>query len=326
MTKTKKILFSILGIIIALPVLLVIGIVSFLPSIKLQKDLTIESTPERIERGKYLANHVTVCVDCHSTRDWTKFSGPIVPGTEGKGGELFDQKYGFPGSFYSANITQFNLKNWTDAEIYRAVTSGVGKDNHAFFPIMPFMNYGKMDREDVFSIIAYIKTLKPIENKTPASKPDFPMNIIIRTLPVEAGHQKIPNKSDTLAYGKYLVTASACFDCHTNVNEKAEPLPGMDYAGGREFPIQNGILRSSNITFDKDTGIGGWTKEDFLKKFKSYDPAIHPLAEVSSDTYNSIMPWSMYAGMTEEDLSSVYEFIKTIKPVTNKVEKFTKHK
>ena len=49
----------------------------------------MEVTKERIERGKYLANKVMVCVDCHSKRDWSKYSGPIVPGTEGMGGEVF---------------------------------------------------------------------------------------------------------------------------------------------------------------------------------------------------------------------------------------------
>ena len=52
------------------------------------KQITV---PKKIERGRYLANHATVCVDCHSTRDWSRFSGPIVEGTEGKGGEIFDQ-------------------------------------------------------------------------------------------------------------------------------------------------------------------------------------------------------------------------------------------
>ena len=81
----KKIIKIALLVIVSIPLLVVGGIVIFLPNIKLQKELFVEVTPERIARGTYLANHVTVCVDCHSTRDWTKYSGPITPGTEGKG-------------------------------------------------------------------------------------------------------------------------------------------------------------------------------------------------------------------------------------------------
>jgi hypothetical protein len=51
--------------------LLCIGYIYFiLPRIPIP-DLKVEITPERIARGKYLANHVTVCVDCHSTRVWS---------------------------------------------------------------------------------------------------------------------------------------------------------------------------------------------------------------------------------------------------------------
>ena len=49
-----------------------------------------DSLKKVIARGDYLANHVAPCMDCHSKRDFTKFSGPIVPGTEGMGGEEFE--------------------------------------------------------------------------------------------------------------------------------------------------------------------------------------------------------------------------------------------
>lgn len=322
----KKIIKIVFVVIVSIPLLVVGGIVIFLPNVKLQKDLFIEVTPERIARGSYLANHVTVCVDCHSTRDWTKYSGPITPGTEGKGGEVFDQKFGFPGAFYAANITQYNLKTWSDAELFRAITSGVGRDNHPFFPVMPFKNYGRLDKEDILSIIAYVKTMPPIESKIPAGKPDFPMGIIMKTFPVEANLRKKPDSSNTVAYGKYLVTAAACFDCHTDVDDKANPLPGMDYAGGRTFPMPFGILKSTNITFDETTGIGKWTKEEFINRFKSNDPNVKPPASVKANEFNTIMPWTMYAGMTEEDMGAIYEFLKTVKPVVNQVVRFSANK
>jgi len=51
---------------------------------------------------------------------------------------------------------------------------------------MPYPNYGRMDKEDIYSMIAYIRSLAPIENEVPESKPDFPMNFIINTIPVKA--------------------------------------------------------------------------------------------------------------------------------------------
>ncbi|MBL0306430.1 MAG: hypothetical protein IPQ25_10445 [Chitinophagaceae bacterium] len=43
-----------------------------------------------MNRGDYLANHVAACIHCHSKRDFSKYSGPVIPGTEGSGGDVFD--------------------------------------------------------------------------------------------------------------------------------------------------------------------------------------------------------------------------------------------
>src|SRR5687768_8942224 len=104
----KKV-FRILGIILIVLIVFIAGAIIYiktaLPDVGDAPDLQVQRTPERIERGKYLANAVAVCMDCHSTRDWSKFSGPIKPGTFGQGGERFDHSMGFPGIYYSKNIT-----------------------------------------------------------------------------------------------------------------------------------------------------------------------------------------------------------------------------
>ncbi|HPW86812.1 MAG TPA: cytochrome C, partial [Chitinophagales bacterium] len=85
-----------------------------LPNVGAPEDIKITATPEMIARGKYLANHVAVCIDCHSTRDWSRFSGPPLSGTEGKGGDIFSRDFGFPGNFYAKNITPAGIGHWTD--------------------------------------------------------------------------------------------------------------------------------------------------------------------------------------------------------------------
>ena len=76
----------------------------------------------------------------------------------------------------SPNITPFRLKDWTDAEIYRAITSGVSKDGHPLFPIMPYPAYGTLDSEDIYSVIAYIRSIPSIDYAPSRSNPSFPMN------------------------------------------------------------------------------------------------------------------------------------------------------
>ncbi len=292
-----------------------------LPNVGDAPELKVDLTPQRIERGKYLANNVTVCIDCHSTRDWSKFSGPIASNGIGIGGEKFGKDAGLPGTIYSTNITPYNLHSWSDGEIFRAITIGVKKDGSAIFPIMPYSTYGKMDKEDIYSIIAYLRTLPSQQSSTPERELDFPVNFIVNTIPDKAHPQVIPDTSKQLEYGAYMVNASACIHCHTNVNDKGEPLEGVDFAGGREFKLPNGSVFTANITPDKETGIGNWTKAQFVTRFKAFADA-HTMQPVKGQEFQTIMPWTMYGGMKVQDLESIYTYLNSLKPIKNRVIKF----
>jgi mono/diheme cytochrome c family protein len=286
-------------------------------------EIKVELTPVRIERGKYLANHVCVCIDCHSKRDWTLFSGPPFEGTEGRGGIKFDHKLGFPGTYYAKNITPAALKDWTDGEIYRAITAGVDKKGKAISPIMPYSHYAQMDPEDVLAIIAYLRTLKPLSSTVPVSVPDFPVNLILNLLPQKANPVKAPDPKDRLAYGKYLATIGACADCHSQY-DRYKMVAGTEYGGGREFPFPGlGIIRATNISPDKETGIGTWDKEQFVSLFKIRSDSSVLNNMLSVGQFNSIMPWYMYGKMTKEDLESIFLYLQSIKPIRNEVVKFT---
>ena len=91
--------------VVLLIVVAVVGLLCFvsfvLSDVGDPESLTIELTAQKIERGKYLTNSVNVCMDCHSKRDWTKLGEPMVEGTFGQGGAEFNQKFGFPGRFFS---------------------------------------------------------------------------------------------------------------------------------------------------------------------------------------------------------------------------------
>src|SRR6478609_5270943 len=234
MKKALKILVIVFGILL----LAIAGIASYvkyaLPKADPAPELKVESTPERIERGNYLANHVLICMDCHSTRNYNEFTAPLVPGTLGKGGERFDASMGFPGTYFSANITPAGIGDWTDGEIFRAITTGVRRTGKPIFPVMPYSNYGKLDKEDIESVIAYLRSLPAIENKVPDPISNFPMNFIINTIPKKAELAKRPDPSNELAYGKYLITAASCGVCHTPF-EKGQSVLEFAYSGGREF-------------------------------------------------------------------------------------------
>ncbi len=245
MKKVLKILVWLFVISFVCVVGAVVYVTKFLPNVPVQTDLRVEVTPERVARGAYLANNVCVCMDCHSTRDWTVYSAPLKAGTLGVGGEKFDQTMGFPGSFIAPNITPHGLKGWSDGELYRAITSGVSRDGHPLFPIMPYPSYGKMTTEDVHSIIAYLRSLPPVESSPAPSKADPPVNVIMHLMPQPAQPPAAaPAKTDTVAYGGYLANAAGCTECHTKM-EKGKAV-GQPYAGGFEFAMPGGVARSAS--------------------------------------------------------------------------------
>ncbi len=69
---------------------------------------------------------MAACFDCHSNRDFKHFAGPVVPGTEGIGGALIDNKLTpmIPGALFPKNITPDSatgIGSWTDEELFRAI-------------------------------------------------------------------------------------------------------------------------------------------------------------------------------------------------------------
>ena len=317
---------KILGYLILTVIVLIAGLIGYvktaLPKISKAPAMTVDLSADKVERGRYLANNVAVCMDCHSTRDWNKFGGPLKEGTLGRGGEKFDQQYGFPGVYYSRNITPAGLSRYTDGELYRVITTGVNREGKAMFPVMPYPYYGKMDPEDVKCIIAYLRTLTSVTNDVPASVSDFPMNIIINLIPKEATPEKRPDTTDHIAYGAYLTNMSACRECHTK-EKQGQIIQELAFSGGRAFKLPTGgTVVSSNITPDKATGIGNWTEEMFVNRFKAYaDSSYHP-QEIHQGQFNSIMPWNMYCQMTRSDLGAIYAYLRSLPAKQNEVVKF----
>jgi mono/diheme cytochrome c family protein len=321
MKKIMKFLLYAL-VAVALVVAIAVAYLMFgLPNAGKTPELEVNITPAKVERGKYLAYHVMMCADCHSERDFSLFSGPPHSGTEFAGGDVFDHAMGFPGRFISSNITPFGIGEWTDGELFHLITTGVKRDGNPIFPVMPYHKFGQMDREDIEAVIAYLRTLEPVETSHATSKPDFPVNLIMRTMPKKPEFTTKPPKSDIVAYGKYMVNAAACFDCHTNFSKGK--FVGPKGGGGREFQFPDGsIVRAPNLT-PHQTGIKHFTEESFVQRFKMYRDSGFVLPKVKPGEFQTLMPWYMYSGMKEEDLIAIYAYLQTLEPHDNMVERYT---
>jgi len=323
MKNSQKLTLYSVAVIILLIVIVISYITLALPNVGEPENIKVELSPTRVARGEYLVNHVALCVDCHSKRDWSKFAAPMLSGGIGGGGEIFDSKVGFPGEVHVPNITPYNLKSWSDGELFRAITTGERKDGSAIFPLMPWPYYAKMSREDVYAIIAYIRTLQPVASSYPPSKLNFPLNILVHTMPQKASLGALPPLTDTVKYGEYVCTMAGCVECHS-ISSSGKIKAGMEFAGGHEYLINGIVLKSANITPDKATGIGNMKEADFVDMFKSFKyPA--KADSVQFGSFQTIMPWYDYAGMSDLDLKAIYKYLKTVKPVKNKVVTFLQY-
>lgn len=308
-----------LGLLIAAGGALAFFILSY-PRVGPAPDILIAATPQRIERGRYLVNDVVACLYCHSTRNWDEFAAPIVAGTEGQGGERFGPELGFPTTFYAPNITPAALGEWTDGEILLVITSGVTRQRAALFTVMPYPSYNALSKDDAEAIVAYLRTLRPIRGAAPRPRLGFPLNLTVRTLPQPWVAQPTP---DAGAGGEYLLTIAACGRCHTPT-DRGEPIAGMAYAGGTAFPLPHGgVVRSSNITPDPDTGIGSWDADFFVRRFRQAIPGDRRRVPVAAGEFNTVMPWTAYAGMTDVDLRAIYAYLRVLRPVRNSVNSFS---
>lgn len=324
-----KTVFRVLGIVVLVVVALAAVGVSYLslrkPAQRAASSETIERTPERIARGKYLVRHVTACLDCHSERT-TAYGLPFKYESEGARGFVWDKQIGFPGVLAASNLTPdpTGLGDWTDGEILRAVREGVDREGNALFPIMPYSHLRSLSDEDAKSIVAYLRTLKPVRYERPKKDLDVPLNFVEKFIPqpLEAAPVAAPDRKDTLAYGKYLVTIGSCIECHTPRDDKEQPIPGMELSGGWEMHTPDFRVVTSNITPHPDNWMGQATKEEFIGRFRAFanfDVATAPAAPKGK---NTIMPWISFSGMTDEDLGAIYDYLKSVKPIARKVDPF----
>jgi hypothetical protein len=309
----KILLYLALFLLVAVSAALVVLFTRF-PAVEDAPQLSVAGTPEQVERGRYLAHHVTVCIDCHSPRDWSRFSAPPAPDRLGQGGEGLNRDVGFPGEIHPPNIT--TLGEWTDGEIVRAMTSGLSRDGRPLFPFMPYGIYAALSQQDAEALVAYLRTLPAAPTEPMPTELDFPLNLIVRTMPKQATLQASTPQPGESGYGRYLTTIAGCQFCHS---PQGEPDGELACAGGHEFALASGKVVSPNITPHEVTGIGGWTKEAFVARFRAFANGAPPTGPQDP---NTVMPWTMYAGMTDEDLGAIYDYLRTVAPVDRAIEKW----
>jgi len=91
--------------------------------------------------------------------------------------------------------------------------------------------------------------------------------------------------------------------------------------GGRQFATPQFSVVSANITPDDETGIGKWDYPRFSQRFRNYrDYVEHGSPKVGADKF-TVMPWLNLSQVAEEDMQAIFEFLRSVPAVDQKIEK-----
>jgi hypothetical protein len=271
-----------------------------------------EATPQRVERGRYIATSLSGCMFCHSVADWHAHGAPLIPGTEGAGEvEPFAD---LPGRIVAPNLTpdlQTGAGSWTDDQLARAIREGIGHDGRTLFPMMPYRNFRRMSDEDLASVVVFLRSLPAVHNELPPTQVIFPVNYLIRSAPEPIGGRvSSPDPSDRVKWGAYLVTLAGCGDCHT-AQVRGAAIHGLEYAGGNPMRVGKLEAATANITPDA-SGISYYDEALFIQTLRT--------GRVKARELSSIMPFGVYGKLGDDDLKAMFAYLRTLKPTKHRVD------
>lgn len=283
---------------------------------------TIPRTPERLARGKYLVEGLVQCPFCHSEYDFTHRPARSVEGKKGGGNVFTKEEMGLPDGnvIVASNITpdpDYGAGRWKDADFVRALRQGIGHDGRTLFPMMPYQYFRNISDDDLASIIVYERSLAPVHIERPKTVLTEDIRKSFQPFP-PVDHVAEPDRSDRVAYGKYLVNAGHCDACHTPTDEKGNPLPNMYLAGGAPLdgawgPDPKKIIHVASLNLTPDpSGISYFDEKMFIQVIRTGTVQARPLA--------SIMPWAYFRNLTDDDLGAIFAYLRTVNPVQHRVD------
>ncbi len=239
---------------------------------------SVPSDSASVARGEHLAK-IHACMDCHGENlegrvflDIPPFMAVSTNLTPGKGGI---------GQTYS------------DADWDRAIRHGVKPDGKSVL-VMPSVDYHDMSDDDTAALIAYLKSVPPVDNELPATEYRPPIMLMAGAgaynpgdyVNTAAARASAPTSGPTAEYGAYLASIT-CQSCH-----------GEDLHGG-ESP--NPDLPGPDLA-----AAGSWSFEDFAKTMRT---GVNPDGRQLPAEF---MPWTAFQHMTADEMTALHEHLKTL--------------
>jgi mono/diheme cytochrome c family protein len=254
------------------------------------ESIPIPTDSASIERGRHFARAISKCTGCHGDN----LAGQVLV------------ENGAMGRWVPLNLTRGKGgvgAQLVDADFVRAIRHGVAPDGRKLM-MMPSMEYGHLSPEDLGAIIAYVKSMPPVDKELPPSKLGLVARALIAAnkLPLyeadaidhSVSAPAAPAPGPTVEYGRYLGTVGGCTGCHG---------PGL--SGGKVPTGPPDWPPAANLT---PTGIG--TRYSEATFFKALREGIKP----EGTPINAAMPIASTKEMTDDEIHAVWAFLKTVPP------------
>jgi len=270
----------------------------------------VEPTPALLTRGKALVS--MMCSDCH--RD---------PATGVLSGKRLTDVPKMLGKVYSANITQhprLGTGAYTESQLAYLLRTGIDRHGRT----SPMMQKPGLSDDDLRAVIAFLKhsddpTVRPATIASVPSRYSLParlaMPLVAKPLPYPSG--AVQPDTGEVAQGKYLVNVLGCYECHSGSVLKLDRLApenskGYLAGGGKLATLEGKPVRTPNLTMDAETGLGRWSRAQFIKALRESVRPDHSVVRY---------PMPTYAQLSEAEAGAIYAYLQTVPPVRNPVKR-----
>ena len=263
--------------------------------------IVADTSPGGLARGELLFQ--SLCMECHG-------------GSDGKAtGKHLAEVPAFLGKMYSANLAhpERGVHRRSDGEIGRTLRFGVLPDGK----LSAAMNaFGKLGDADVAALIGYMRSGPPVLAPGGELQPPTQLSTLGEVIITYAAGINVdapmsgvpvPPKAPSVEYGRYMVAALDCAECHTEGFSSDKLVHPQAFAGGFELADPTGaMIWSKNITMDQATGIGRWTRDDFERALTR---------GVTPEGYLVRKPMPLFSRLDRTDVEAIYRYLRTFPAV-----------
>jgi len=265
-----------------------------------------------LKAGEYIF-HAVGCASCHT--DQKHYGAPLA------GGRALKTEFG---TFYPPNITpdrETGIGSWSEQDFVRALREGRDDEGDNLYPAFPYPAYTHLTDADLHALWTYLRAQPPVwQINRPHelrwfARARWSIGLWKLLYFTPGAYQPDPKQTASWNRGAYLAEAAAhCGECHTPRTMLGGLKTDTRYAGTRNGP-EGSVM--PNITPDRKTGIGRWSRGDLVTYMAS---GLAPDGDLAGDLMAEVIDNGLKY-LTKDDLAAIAEYVQSQPPIEHSVRK-----